>query len=105
MYKNKQDEHRYINRNKGRLVVQGYNQEKGIDYDEAFYLVAKIEAIRILIAFSAYIGLKLFQMAAKSDFLNGNLKEEVYVKQSLGFEHTDFPYHMLKLHKALYGLK
>ena len=66
---------------------------------------ARIEAIRILIAFAAYMEFKLYQMDVKSVFLNGYLKEEVYVMQPPGFENTEFPNHVFKLDKALYGLK
>lgn len=86
-------------------MVQGYNQEEGIDYDDTFAPVARMEAIRILIAFAAHMEFKLFQMDVKSAFLNGNLKEEVYVKQPPGFEDGDLPNHVLKLDKTLYGLK
>ena len=86
-------------------MVQGYNQEEGIDYEETFAPVARIEAIRILIAFAAHMGIKLYQMDVKSAFLNGYLKEEVYVKQPPGFENGDFPNNVFKLDKALYGLK
>jgi len=86
-------------------VVQGYNQEEGIDYEETFAPVARIEAIRILVAFAAHMEFKLYQMDVKSAFLNGYLKEEVYVKQPPGFENNELPNHVLKLDKALYGLK
>ena len=72
-----------ITRNKSKLVVQGYNKEEGIDYDETFAPVARMEAIRILIAFAAFIGFKLYQMDVKSAFLNGDLKEEVFVNSLL----------------------
>ena len=86
-------------------LVQGYNQDEGIDYEETFTPVARIEAIRILIAFDALMEFKLYQMDVKSAFLNGYLKEEVYVKQTPGFENNEFPNHVFKLDKALYGLK
>ncbi|XP_049381315.1 uncharacterized protein LOC125845854 [Solanum stenotomum] len=105
VFRNKLDENGVITRNKSRLVVQGYNQEEGIDYDEAFAPVARMEAIRILIAFAAFMEFKLFQMDVKSAFLNGDLKEEVYVKQPPGFEDVDCPNHVFKLNKALYELK
>ena len=70
-----------ITRNKSILVVQGYNQEEGIDYDETFAPTARIKVIRILIAFAAFMGFKLYQMDVKIAFLNGDLKEEVFVKQ------------------------
>ncbi|GJR57739.1 putative reverse transcriptase domain-containing protein [Tanacetum coccineum] len=88
-----------------RLVAQGYNQQEGIDYDETFAPVARLEAIRIFLAFATYMNFIVYQMDVKSAFLNGKLKEEVYVKQPLGFESNEFPNHVCKLDKALYGLK
>jgi hypothetical protein len=78
---------------------------KGIDYEETFAHVARLEAIRILLAFSVAKGFKLYQMDVKSAFLNGFLKEEVYVKQPPGFESVEFPHKVYRLRKALYGLK
>ena len=92
-------------RNKARLVAQGYNQQEGIDFDETYAPVARIEAIRLLIAFASYKGFKLYQMDVKKAFLNGILQEEVYVKQPPGFEDPQFPHHVYRLDKALYGLK
>jgi len=77
--KNKLDKFRTITRNKVRQVVQGYNQEEGIDYEETFTLVARIEAVRILVAFATHMEFKLYQMDVKSAFLNGYRKEEVFV--------------------------
>ncbi|GKA49558.1 retrovirus-related pol polyprotein from transposon TNT 1-94 [Tanacetum coccineum] len=88
-----------------RLVAQGYNQQEGIDYDETFAPVARLEAIRIFLAFATYIKFIVYQMDVKSAFLNGKLKEEVYVQQPQGFESNEFPNHVCKLDKALYGLK
>ena len=88
-----------------RLVVQGYNQEEGLDYNETFAPFVRMEAIRILIAFAAFMGFKLYQMDVKSVFLNGYLKEEVFVKQPPRFEDAELPDHVSKLNKALYGLK
>jgi len=105
VFRNKLDEQGIVTRNKARLVVQGYNQEEGIDYEETFALVARIEAIRILIAFATHMEFKLHQMDVKSAFLNGYLKEEVYVMQPPGFENNEFPNFVFKLDKALYGLK
>jgi len=85
--------------------VQGYNQEEGNDYEETLASVARIEAIRILVTFAAHMEIKLYQMDVKSAFLNGYLKEEVYIMQPLGFENREFPNHVFKLDKALYGLK
>ncbi|GJX21269.1 retrovirus-related pol polyprotein from transposon TNT 1-94 [Tanacetum coccineum] len=100
-----QDELNQFARNKARLVAQGYNQQKGIDYDETFAPVARLEAIKIFLAFATYINFSVYQMDVKSAFLNGKLKEEVYVKQPPGFESNEFPNHVCKLDKALYGLK
>ncbi|CAM8933228.1 unnamed protein product [Rhodiola kirilowii] len=105
IFRNKRDEKGAVVRNKARLVVKGYNQQEGIDYDETFAPVARLEAIRLLIAYSVQFGFKLHQMDVKTAFLNGNLKEEVYVSQTPGFEnqqHSDWVY---VLDKALYGLK
>ena len=105
MFQNKLDEFGIVTRNKARLVVQGYNQEEDIDYEETFAPVARIEAIWILIAFAAHMEFKLFQMDVKSAFLNGYLKEEVYMMRPSGFENNELPNHVFKLDKALYGLK
>jgi len=86
-------------------VVQGYSQEEGMDYDETFAPVARLEAIRLLITFAAYIEFTLHQMDVKSAFLNGYLKEEVFVKLIPGFESKESPDHVYKLDKELYGLK
>ncbi|GKD16781.1 retrovirus-related pol polyprotein from transposon TNT 1-94 [Tanacetum coccineum] len=105
VFRNKKDEHGTTTKNKARLVAQGYSQEEGIDYDETFTPVARMEAIRIFLAFATYMNFKVYQMDIKSAFLNGKLKEEVYVKQPLGFESSEFPDYVCKLDKALYGLK
>ena len=105
IFKNKQDEHGIVIRNKARLVAQGYSQVEGVDFGETFAPVARLESIRILLAFASHHGFKLQQMDVKSAFLNGPLHEEVYVKQPLGFEDPHFPEHVFKLKKALYGLK
>jgi hypothetical protein len=83
VFKNKQSEDGFVVRNKARLVAQGYCQKEGIDYEETFAPVARLEAIRILLAFAASKGFKLFQMDVKSAFLNGYIEEEVYVRQPL----------------------
>nr|ABA98045.1 retrotransposon protein, putative, unclassified [Oryza sativa Japonica Group] len=105
VFKNKQNEDGLIMRNKARLVAQGFTQVEGLNFDETFAPVARIEAIRLLLAFAASKGFKLYQMDVKSAFLNGFIQEEVYVKQPPGFENPDFPNHVFKLSKALYGLK
>nr|KYP70668.1 Retrovirus-related Pol polyprotein from transposon TNT 1-94 [Cajanus cajan] len=105
VFRNKFDESRIIIRNKARLVAKGYNQEEGIDYDETFAPVARIEAIRLLLAYSSIMNFKLYQMDVKSAFLNGLIQEEVYVEQPPGFVDFKYPNHVYKLKKALYGLK
>ena len=96
---------RLVTRNKARFVAQGYSQEEGIDFEETFALVARLEAIRILLACVVSQSIKLFQMDVKSAFLNSFIKEEVYVEQPPGFEDHKHPDHVFKLTKALYGLK
>ena len=86
-------------------MAQGCNWQEGIDYDETFAPVARLEAIRMLLAFAAYKGFILHQMDVKSTFLNGFIFEEVYVKQFSSFENETFPHYVFKLSKALYGLK
>ena len=105
IFRNKMDEHSNIVRNKARLVAQGYSQEEGIDYEETYTPVARLEAIRMLLAFACFKNFKLYQMDVKSAFLNGFINEEVYVKQPPDFENPNFPNHVFKLSKALYGLK
>jgi hypothetical protein len=94
-----------VTRNKARLVAKGYSQVESLDFDETYALVARLESIRILPAYATYHGFKLFQMNVKSAFLNGPIKEEVYVEQLPGFEDSECPNHVYKLSKALYGLK
>jgi hypothetical protein len=105
VWKNKEGEKGEVVRNKSRLVSQGFSQKEGIDYEETFAPVARLEAIRILLAFSVTKGFKLHQMDVKSAFLNGVLEEEVYLRQPLGFESEKYPHRVYKLRKALYGLK
>lgn len=92
-------------RNKARLVAQGFSQVEGLDFDETFAPVARLEAIRILLAFATSKGFRLHQMDVKSAFLNGFIEEEVYVRQPPGFENPKHPDLVYKLSKALYGLK
>jgi hypothetical protein len=105
VWKNKEGEKGEVVRNKSRLVAQGFSQKEGIDYEETFAPVARLEAIRILLAFSMAKGFKLHRMDVKSAFLNGLLEEEVYVRQPPGFESEKYPHQVYKLRKALYGLK
>jgi hypothetical protein len=105
VWKNKEGEKGQVVRNKSRLVAQGFRQKEGIDYEETFAPVARLEAIRILLAFSVAKGFKLHQMDVKSAFLNGVLEEEVYVRQPQGFESEKYPHRVYKLRNTLYGLK
>jgi hypothetical protein len=105
VYRNKLDENGIVTRNKARLVAQGYNQQEGIDYDETYAPVARLESIRILLAYACSLDFKLFQMDVKSAFLNGFINEEVYVAQPPGFIDFAKPDYVYKLKKALYGLK
>nr|GEY24545.1 retrovirus-related Pol polyprotein from transposon TNT 1-94 [Tanacetum cinerariifolium] len=105
IYKVKLDEYSDVLKNKTRLVAKGYRQEEGIDFEESFAHVARIEAIRIFIANAASKNMTIYQMDVKTAFLNGELKEEVYVSQPEGFVDPDHPTHVYRLKKALYGLK
>ncbi|GJW08141.1 putative ribonuclease H-like domain-containing protein [Tanacetum coccineum] len=104
VYQNKKDERGVVVRNKARLVAQGHRQEEGIDYDEVFAPVARLEAIRIFLAFASYMGFIVYQMDVKSAFLYGKIDEEVYVSQPPGFLDPKYPEKVYKVVKALYGL-
>ncbi|GJQ97350.1 putative ribonuclease H-like domain-containing protein [Tanacetum coccineum] len=104
VYRNKKDERGVVVRNKARLVAQGHRQEEGIDYDEVFAPVARLEAIRLFLAFASYMGFIVYQMDVKSAFLYGTIEEEVYVSQPPGFVDPDYPKRVYKVVKALYGL-
>ncbi|GJR04718.1 retrovirus-related pol polyprotein from transposon TNT 1-94 [Tanacetum coccineum] len=105
IYKVKTYEFGRVLKNKARLVAQGFRQEEGIDFEESFAPVARIEAIRIFVANAAHKNMTIYQIDVKTAFLNGKLKEEVYVSQPEGFVDQDNPSHVYKLKKALYGLK
>ncbi|GKC80538.1 retrovirus-related pol polyprotein from transposon TNT 1-94 [Tanacetum coccineum] len=105
VFRNKLDENGIVSRNKARLVAQGYNQQEGIDYDETYAPVARLESIRILLAIACANDFKLYQMDVKIDFLNDFINEEVYVTQLLGFIDFQKSNYVYKLKKALYGLK
>nr|GEX79738.1 hypothetical protein [Tanacetum cinerariifolium] len=105
LFKNKHDEEQTVIRNKSRLVVRGYRQEEGIDFEESFAPVARMEAIRIFLAYAAHKSFTVFQMDVKTAFLHGSRKDDVYVCQPEGFIDADHPSHVYKLKKALYGLK
>nr|GFB23005.1 hypothetical protein [Tanacetum cinerariifolium] len=102
---NKKDESSLVIRNKARVIAIGYSQQEGIDYDETFSPVARIEAIRLFLAYAAHKDFTVFQMDVKTVFLNGILKEEVYVGQPPGFVSKQYLDHVYALDKALYGLK
>ncbi|GKB23903.1 retrovirus-related pol polyprotein from transposon TNT 1-94 [Tanacetum coccineum] len=105
LFKNKHDEENMVIRNKTCLVVRGYRQEKGIDFEESFIPVARMEAIRIFLAYNTHKSFTVFQMDVKTTFLHGTLKEDVYVCQPEGFINANHPSHVYKLKKALYELK
>jgi len=105
VFKNKIDKQGVIVRNKARLVAKGYNQEEGIDFGETYASVARLEAVRLLLAYACLKGFRLHQMDVKSAFLNGFIDEEVYLSQPPGFEDHNNPDYVFKLKKALYGLK
>nr|GFB03207.1 putative ribonuclease H-like domain-containing protein [Tanacetum cinerariifolium] len=104
VYRNKKDERGIVIRNKARLVAQGHTQEEGIDYEEVFAPVARIEAIRLFLAYATFMGFQVYRMDVKSAFLYGTIKEEVYVCQPPGFEDPEHPDKVYKVVKALYGL-
>nr|GEZ94423.1 copia protein [Tanacetum cinerariifolium] len=105
LFKNKNDKENTVIRKKSRLVVRGYRQEEGIDFEESFAPVARMEAIMIFLAYASHKSFIVFQMDVKTAFLHGTLKEDVYVCQPEGFIDADHPSHVYKLKKALYGLK
>nr|GEU97706.1 retrovirus-related Pol polyprotein from transposon TNT 1-94 [Tanacetum cinerariifolium] len=104
VYRNKNYERCIMIRNKARLVAQGHTQEEGIDYEEVFAPVARIEAIRLFLAYASFMGFMVYQMDVKSAFLYGTIEEQVYVCQPPRFEDTNHPDKVYKVVKALYGL-
>jgi hypothetical protein len=104
VYKNKMNTNGKVIKNKAILLCKGYSQVEGVDYEETFAPVSRLEAIRMFLAFSSYKKFKVYQMDVKSTFLNGNLDEEVYIEQPKGFKlhKEDYVY---KLRKELYGIK
>ena len=105
MFYSKQDDQGIVVRNKARLVAKGFSQVEGLDFGETFASVARLEAIRILLAYAPHHIMKLYQMDVKSAFLNGFINELVYVDQPRGFEDPRYLNHVYRLSKALYGLK
>nr|GEU86153.1 retrovirus-related Pol polyprotein from transposon TNT 1-94 [Tanacetum cinerariifolium] len=104
VFRNKKDERGILIRNKARLVAQGYTQEEGNDYDEVFASVARIEVIRLFLAYASFMGFIMYQRDVKSAFVYGTIEDEVYVCQPPGFEDPHFPNKVSKVEKALYGL-
>ncbi|GJS76401.1 retrovirus-related pol polyprotein from transposon TNT 1-94 [Tanacetum coccineum] len=104
LFKNKLDEENMVIRSKTRLVVRGYRQEEGIDFEESFTLVSRMEGIGIFLTYAAYKSFIMYQIDVKTAFFHGSLKEDVYVCQPEGFIDVDHPSHVYKLKKALYGL-
>ena len=104
IFRKKTDEEGNVIRNKARLVAQGYSQVEGVDFDESFSPVT-MESILVLFALACHLKFKLYQMDVKTAFLNGFLKEDVFVSQPKGFIDPHYPDHVLYLKKALYGLK
>ncbi|GKB38170.1 putative reverse transcriptase, RNA-dependent DNA polymerase, partial [Tanacetum coccineum] len=102
VYRNKKDKRGIVVRNKARQVAQGYTQEEGIDYDKVFAPIARIEAIRLFLAYALFMGFIMYQMDVKSTFLYGTIEEEVYVCQPPSFEDPQFPDKVYKIEKALY---
>nr|GEX01437.1 putative ribonuclease H-like domain-containing protein [Tanacetum cinerariifolium] len=104
VYRNKKDERSIVVRNKARLVTEKHTQEEGIDYEEVFAPIARIEAIRLFLAYASFMGFMVYQMDVKSAFLYGTIEEEVYVCQPSRFEDPNHPDKVYKVVKALYGL-
>nr|GEY26423.1 putative ribonuclease H-like domain-containing protein [Tanacetum cinerariifolium] len=105
VFRNKKDERGIAVRNKAQLVAQGHTHEEGIDYEEVFAPVERIEAVRLFLAYASFMGFMVYQIDVKSAFLYGTIEEEVYVCQPLGFEDPDYPDKVYKVVKALYGLQ
>ncbi|GJV51401.1 copia protein, partial [Tanacetum coccineum] len=104
VFRNKRDQRGIVVRNKARLVAQGYRQEEGVDYDEVFAPVARIEAIRLFLAFASFMGFTVYQMDVKSAFLYGTIEEEVYVNQPPGFVDPESPNRVYKVEQRKDGI-
>ena len=100
VFRNKQDENGVVTRNKARLVAQGFTQVEGLDFEKIYAPVARLEVVRILLAYATHHNFKLYQMDVKSAFLNGPIQELVYVEQPPGFDDPKFPNHVYKLQKG-----
>ncbi|GJX81136.1 retrovirus-related pol polyprotein from transposon TNT 1-94 [Tanacetum coccineum] len=104
LWKNKHDEENTVIRNKAHLVAKGYSQQEGIDFEESFAPVARLEAVGLFVAYAAHKSFPVYQMDVKTTFLNSPLKEEVYVNQLDGLVDPHHPDKVYRLKKALYGL-
>ncbi|GJU77142.1 putative ribonuclease H-like domain-containing protein [Tanacetum coccineum] len=104
VFRNKRDKRSIVVKNKARLIAQGFRPEEGIDYDEVFVPVARIEAISLFLAFASFMGFPVYQLNVKSAFLYGTIRDEVYVHQPPGFVDPAHPNKVYKVIKALYGL-
>jgi hypothetical protein len=105
VFRNKLNENGQVTRNKSRLVCKGYAQIEGIDFEETFSAVSRMEAIRLILAYACSKNVKVYQMDIKSTFLNRELEEEVYIEQPERFQLSENTYYVCKLKRALYGLK
>lgn len=105
IFQNKLDESGKVVRNKARFVCKGYAQQEGVDFGETFAPVARLESIRMFLAYTSFKKFTVYQMDVKTTFLNGYLEEEVYMEQPEGFESSEHLDHVYRLKKALYGLK
>ncbi|GJW91955.1 retrovirus-related pol polyprotein from transposon TNT 1-94 [Tanacetum coccineum] len=105
LWKNKTDAENTVIPNKSRLGTKGYSEQEGIDFEKSFAPVARLEVVRMFVAYAAHKNLTIYQMDVKTSFLNGPLKEEVFVSQPDGFVDPDFPNYIYRLKKALYDLK
>jgi hypothetical protein len=105
VFRNKLNEDGHVTRNKDRLVYKGYAQIEGIDLEDTFDRVSRMDAIHLLLAYACSTNVKVYQMDVKSSFLNGELEEEFYIKQPEGFQLSEDIDYVRKLNKALYGLK
>ncbi|GKB97725.1 retrovirus-related pol polyprotein from transposon TNT 1-94 [Tanacetum coccineum] len=105
IWKNNRDEENTVIGNKSRLVAKGYAHKEGIDFEESFALVARLEAVRLFVAYAAHKSFPVYKIDVKTTFIYGPLKEEVYVNQPDGFTDPYHPDQVYRLKKALYGLK
>jgi hypothetical protein len=105
VFRNKHDEYEIVPRNKAQLVAKGYSHVDGLDFDETFAPIARLKSIHMLLAYATHHGFKALSNGRQKHFLNGPIKEKLYVEQPHGFESEEYPNHVYKLHKDLYRLK